>query len=39
MDSPSGEMKAVMRESTIKGEDKQFLEVGLFAHLFTFNMT
>lgn len=26
-DSPSGEMKAVVRECTIKGEDKQFLEV------------
>lgn len=26
-DSPSGEMKAVVRESTIKGEEKQFLEV------------
>ncbi|KAL1269144.1 hypothetical protein QQF64_031433 [Cirrhinus molitorella] len=27
VDSPSGEMKAVLRESTIKGEDKQFLEI------------
>lgn len=26
-DSPSGEMKAVVRECTIKGEDKQFLEI------------
>ncbi|XP_029362129.1 acylamino-acid-releasing enzyme [Echeneis naucrates] len=26
-DSPSGEMKAVVRECKIKGEDKQFLEV------------
>nr|XP_055023085.1 acylamino-acid-releasing enzyme-like isoform X1 [Misgurnus anguillicaudatus] len=26
-DSPSGEMKAVLRESSIKGEDKQFLEI------------
>ena len=26
-DSPTGEMKAVVRECTIKGEDKQFLEV------------
>ncbi|XP_065103865.1 acylamino-acid-releasing enzyme isoform X1 [Paramisgurnus dabryanus] len=26
-DSPSGEMKAVLRESPIKGEDKQFLEI------------
>lgn len=26
-DSPSGGMKAVVRECTIKGEDKQFLEV------------
>ncbi|KAM3618441.1 uncharacterized protein V6R79_020412 [Siganus canaliculatus] len=26
-DSPSGEMKAVIRECTIKGEDKQFLEI------------
>lgn len=26
-DSPSGEMKAVARECTIKGEEKQFLEV------------
>lgn len=26
-DSPSGEMKAVVRECTIKGEEKQFLEV------------
>uniref|UniRef100_A0A8C2L8X7 Acylamino-acid-releasing enzyme n=1 Tax=Cyprinus carpio TaxID=7962 RepID=A0A8C2L8X7_CYPCA len=26
VDSPSGDMKAVLRESTIKGEDKQFLE-------------
>ncbi|KAA0713557.1 Acylamino-acid-releasing enzyme [Triplophysa tibetana] len=28
MDSPSGEMKAVLRESAVKGEDKQFLEFG-----------
>uniref|UniRef100_A0A673G9E0 Acylamino-acid-releasing enzyme n=1 Tax=Sinocyclocheilus rhinocerous TaxID=307959 RepID=A0A673G9E0_9TELE len=27
VDSPSGDMKAVLRESTIKGEDKQFLEI------------
>ncbi|XP_056629516.1 acylamino-acid-releasing enzyme isoform X2 [Triplophysa dalaica] len=27
MDSPSGEMKAVLRESAVKGEDKQFLEI------------
>ncbi|XP_057182837.1 acylamino-acid-releasing enzyme isoform X2 [Triplophysa rosa] len=27
MDSPSGEMKAVLRESTVNGEDKQFLEI------------
>lgn len=27
VDSPSGDMKAVLRESTIKGEDKQLLEV------------
>uniref|UniRef100_A0A4W6F0B1 acylaminoacyl-peptidase n=1 Tax=Lates calcarifer TaxID=8187 RepID=A0A4W6F0B1_LATCA len=26
-DSPSGEMKAVVRECSIKGEDKQFLEI------------
>uniref|UniRef100_A0AAQ5YN18 acylaminoacyl-peptidase n=1 Tax=Amphiprion ocellaris TaxID=80972 RepID=A0AAQ5YN18_AMPOC len=26
-DSPSGEMKAVVRECTVKGEDKQFLEI------------
>ncbi|XP_013990092.1 acylamino-acid-releasing enzyme [Salmo salar] len=26
-DSPSGDMKAVVRESSIKGEDKQFLEI------------
>uniref|UniRef100_A0A8C8LQY9 Acylamino-acid-releasing enzyme n=1 Tax=Oncorhynchus tshawytscha TaxID=74940 RepID=A0A8C8LQY9_ONCTS len=26
-DSPSGDMKAVVRESIIKGEDKQFLEI------------
>uniref|UniRef100_A0A671UVE9 Acylamino-acid-releasing enzyme n=1 Tax=Sparus aurata TaxID=8175 RepID=A0A671UVE9_SPAAU len=26
-DSPTGEMKAVVRECTIKGEDKQFLEI------------
>uniref|UniRef100_A0A7N5ZS49 Acylamino-acid-releasing enzyme n=1 Tax=Anabas testudineus TaxID=64144 RepID=A0A7N5ZS49_ANATE len=26
-DSPSGDMKAVVRECTIKGEDKQFLEI------------
>lgn len=26
-DSPSGEMKAVVRECSIKGEEKQFLEV------------
>uniref|UniRef100_A0A6Q2WUV8 acylaminoacyl-peptidase n=1 Tax=Esox lucius TaxID=8010 RepID=A0A6Q2WUV8_ESOLU len=26
-DSPSGDMKAVVRESNIKGEDKQFLEI------------
>ncbi|XP_028307771.1 acylamino-acid-releasing enzyme [Gouania willdenowi] len=26
-DSPSGDMKAVVRESSVKGEDKQFLEV------------
>nr|XP_043894480.1 acylamino-acid-releasing enzyme isoform X1 [Solea senegalensis] len=26
-DSPSGEMKAVVRECTVKGEEKQFLEV------------
>uniref|UniRef100_A0A8C1HLL3 Acylamino-acid-releasing enzyme n=1 Tax=Cyprinus carpio carpio TaxID=630221 RepID=A0A8C1HLL3_CYPCA len=26
VDSPSGDMKAVLRESTIKGEEKQFLE-------------
>ncbi|XP_046896530.1 acylamino-acid-releasing enzyme [Hypomesus transpacificus] len=26
-DSPSGEMKAVVRECSVKGEDKQFLEV------------
>ncbi|XP_062854625.1 acylamino-acid-releasing enzyme-like [Trichomycterus rosablanca] len=26
-DSPSGEMKAVVRECTIKGEEKQFLEI------------
>ncbi|CAG07332.1 unnamed protein product, partial [Tetraodon nigroviridis] len=26
-DSPSGEMKAVVRESTVKGEEKQFLEI------------
>uniref|UniRef100_A0A4W4ES82 Acylamino-acid-releasing enzyme n=1 Tax=Electrophorus electricus TaxID=8005 RepID=A0A4W4ES82_ELEEL len=26
-DSPSGEMKAVMRECSIKGEEKQFLEI------------
>lgn len=26
-DSPSGEMKAVVRECTIKGEDKQYLEI------------
>lgn len=26
-DCPSGEMKAVVRECNIKGEDKQFLEV------------
>ncbi|TNM87014.1 acylamino-acid-releasing enzyme [Takifugu rubripes] len=26
-DSPSGEMKAVLRESVIKGEEKQFLEI------------
>uniref|UniRef100_A0A671SD87 acylaminoacyl-peptidase n=1 Tax=Sinocyclocheilus anshuiensis TaxID=1608454 RepID=A0A671SD87_9TELE len=30
VDSPSGDMKAVLRESTIKGENKQFLEVRLF---------
>lgn len=29
VDSPSGDMKAVLRESSIKGEDKQFLEVRL----------
>lgn len=28
-DSPSGDMKAVVRQCTIKGEDKQFLEVGV----------
>lgn len=28
-DSPSGDMKAVVRDRTIKGEDKQFLEVCL----------
>uniref|UniRef100_A0A9J8CJ28 acylaminoacyl-peptidase n=1 Tax=Cyprinus carpio carpio TaxID=630221 RepID=A0A9J8CJ28_CYPCA len=27
VDSPSGDMKAVLRESTIKGEEKQFLEI------------
>uniref|UniRef100_A0A8C1Y9R0 acylaminoacyl-peptidase n=1 Tax=Cyprinus carpio TaxID=7962 RepID=A0A8C1Y9R0_CYPCA len=27
VDSPSGDMKPVLRESTIKGEDKQFLEI------------
>uniref|UniRef100_A0A671SBZ3 Acylamino-acid-releasing enzyme n=1 Tax=Sinocyclocheilus anshuiensis TaxID=1608454 RepID=A0A671SBZ3_9TELE len=27
VDSPSGDMKAVLRESTIKGENKQFLEI------------
>ncbi|XP_051526113.1 acylamino-acid-releasing enzyme isoform X2 [Myxocyprinus asiaticus] len=27
VDSPSGEMRAVLRESAIKGEDKQFLEI------------
>ncbi|XP_058498459.1 acylamino-acid-releasing enzyme isoform X1 [Solea solea] len=26
-DSPSGEMKAVVRECTVKGEEKQFLEI------------
>jgi hypothetical protein len=26
-DSPSGEMKAVVRECSVKGEEKQFLEV------------
>ncbi|KAM6977100.1 acylamino-acid-releasing enzyme-like [Aplochiton taeniatus] len=26
-DSPSGEMKAVVRECSVKGEDKQFLEI------------
>ncbi|XP_068997662.1 acylamino-acid-releasing enzyme isoform X1 [Embiotoca jacksoni] len=26
-DSPSGDMKAVVRECTVKGEDKQFLEI------------
>ncbi|XP_054901935.1 acylamino-acid-releasing enzyme isoform X1 [Poeciliopsis prolifica] len=26
-DSPSGEMKAVIRECTVKGEEKQFLEI------------
>lgn len=29
-DSPSGEMKAVVRKSTVKGEDNQFLEVWCF---------
>uniref|UniRef100_A0A672IT52 acylaminoacyl-peptidase n=1 Tax=Salarias fasciatus TaxID=181472 RepID=A0A672IT52_SALFA len=30
-DSPSGEMKAVVRECTVKGEDKQFLEVRIWS--------
>uniref|UniRef100_A0A8D3BMW0 Acylamino-acid-releasing enzyme n=1 Tax=Scophthalmus maximus TaxID=52904 RepID=A0A8D3BMW0_SCOMX len=30
-DSPSGDMKAVVRECSVKGEDKQFLEVSIWS--------